>query len=123
MLIQANDATPVEYKGAKYGPLTMGDMGKLIDLTVPPKLRPFCVVTDASRIARSPLGLPVFIRLMAEKHGKPPERMSPIDALLIAEQLLERFWGDDALTEPGEGTGEAPDPLAVTPSTTDASPG
>ncbi len=102
----------IEFKGHKYGPITMGDLIKLQDAMPLSKTdKAFAGVSDHLRFSMTPLGLPIFLSMMAEKHDSPTDNLTDWEKLLIVGALHSLFMGiTSEKAEPGE---PAPVPLVV----------
>jgi len=102
----------IEYNGHKYGPITMGDLIKLQDAMPLDHIdKAFAGVSDHLRFSMTPLGLPIFISMMAEKHDSPTDDLTDWQKLEIVGNLHSLFMGvTSEKAKPGEPT---PVPLAV----------
>ncbi len=106
------NGSAIEYKGQKYGPITMGDLVKLQEhIPLEPIQKAFAGVSDHLRFSVSPLGLPIFFSMMAEKHGSPTDNVTDWEKLEIVGQLHSLFMG--ITSEKVEAGEPIPDPLAV----------
>ncbi len=106
------NGSSIEFKGHKYGPITMGDLIKLQDAMPLSKTdKVFAGVSDHLRFSMTPLGLPIFVSMMAEKHNSPTDNLTDWEKLIIVGQLHSLFMG---IASEKVETGEPiPDPLAV----------
>ena len=110
----ADDANaPVHFKGNAYQPLTMADIGELIESLpaklVPRQLLPFITVSEALKYGRSPFGLPVLVGIIDAKGGTKASDLPPGDQLMLAGALTDRFYGFDPLID-GEDDDDAEPP-------------
>ena len=108
-----NDANaPVVFQGQEYGALTMQDAARLgAAIPIADDAKALLDIADILKFARSPRGIPLAIKIAAEKTGVTMNGMSTGDQISLVMLLIARFYGveeDDSEVE------DSPDPLSLT---------